>query len=120
MLPRYLQSAVGFIFGYAVNDIASPDAVLELYDPAKDQAGKPIKCIIAANKCDLPPDQIQVSLTTARDKFLFLLCFFCNFFSTFDQIQENFVIKNLSLSFQSIPDHKMHVFEDIEREVKEM
>jgi GTPase KRas protein len=59
MLPRYLQSAEGFIFVYAVNDVASPDAVLELYSLAKDQAGKPIKYIVAANKCDLRPDQIH-------------------------------------------------------------
>jgi small GTP-binding protein len=74
MLPRYLQSAEGFIFVYAVNDVASPGAVLELYDLAKDQAGKPIKCIVAANKCNLPPDQIQVALTTARDKLKRMNC----------------------------------------------
>lgn len=75
MIHRYLKDVDGFIFVYAINDPTSIQAVLELYRlSVENKDNQKIPCVIAGNKCDLPEDQRQITLTKAKESFSSMGC----------------------------------------------
>jgi GTPase KRas protein len=66
---RYLLAADAFVIVFAVNDLNSMNQVLTFYHDACEAKGtSSVPCVISANKCDLPRENISVTPEMAQSK----------------------------------------------------